>query len=239
MSTYVLLHGFTGGPRSWDALARRLPRRARVLRPTLAGHRSAPAATAWRDEIDRLARWVLREDVRDAHLVGYSLGGRLALGLLERDPSPFARATLIGAHPGLHDPRERDARRARDASWIELLEARGIEAFVDAWEAQPIFETQRRLPAATRAARRRERLGHRADGLASALSALGLAQMPPVTAAHIPTEIELVVGGLDRTHLALSSALARALPRGRVRAVEGVGHDVVLERVDQVLGRAS
>ena len=239
MSTFVLLHGFTGGPTSWDALERRLPATARVLRATLAGHRSAPDATTWSDEIERLAEWLSKEEVSDAHLVGYSLGGRLAFGLLERAPERFARATLIGAHPGLLDLEAREARRAHDAMWIELLETRGIEAFVNAWEAQPIFATQHHLPSALRATRRAGRLEHRAHGLASALRALGLAEMPPVTPTRIATEVELVVGGLDPKHLALSSALARELPRGTLRVVDGAGHDVVLERVDAILEEAS
>jgi 2-succinyl-6-hydroxy-2,4-cyclohexadiene-1-carboxylate synthase len=202
--------------------------------PPLAGHGQAPLARTWREQIERVERWLEREQARPAHLVGYSLGGRIGWGLLEAAPERFASATLIGAHPGLRTDVERAARRASDERWIRLLEDEGVEAFVRAWEAIPLWSSQRRLPPSVLDAQRAIRLSHRAAGLASAMRALGLAEMPPVDVEAIQTPTQLVVGELDDRHLALSAAVVERSPRIRRRVVEDVGHNVLLERPDAI-----
>lgn len=230
MSTLVLLHGFTGGPPSFDALLEHLPDQL-IVRPWLAGHGPAPIfVESWDAEIDRLAALLDREGIRDAHLVGYSLGGRIAYGLLARAPELFARATLIGAHPGLRDRDERDARRAFDARWIAMLEEEGLDAFIEAWESLPLWSTQ---PAALRAELRATRASHRAEGLAHALRVLGLAAMPPVEPESITTPIQLVVGARDPKHLALAEALAPRLD-ATLAVVRRAGHNVLAEAPELV-----
>lgn len=218
--TTVLLHGFTGDPRVFDALAARLE--GRVVRPRLPGHGPAPEPVRpWLVEVAGLAAWLEAEGVRDAHLVGYSLGGRLGWHLLHRDDL-FRRATLIGAHPGLPDADARAARREADRAWIEQLESDGLDPFVDAWESLDLWSSQRDLPPAELAAQRAIRRSHTAAGLAGALRHLGLGQMPPAPPPRVP--VQLVVGDLDARH----RAIAESLPHPTT-VVPGVGHNVVLE----------
>ncbi len=234
MSTFVLLHGFTGGPESFDPLVERLPGDVRVIRPALTGHGAEPhLADSWQAELQRLAELLRREEVHGAHLVGYSLGGRVGYGLLRHAPALFARATLIGANPGLRREDERAARREADAKWIELLARDGLDAFVTAWEALPMWESQRELSEAKRAAQRVLRRSHRADGLAHALRVLGLGAMPPVDPAAIPQPITLISGALDEKHVSLAKRIAPAL-EARLRIVPGAGHNVLLEDPDAV-----
>ncbi len=232
-NTTILLHGFTGQPASWDAVVRCLPPSTRVLRPALLGHdpRVRSEARTFDDEVDRLARGIEREGAQGAHLAGYSLGGRVALGLLARHGALFGSATLIGVHPGLPDEAERTERTARDEAWARLLEERGIDAFVDAWEAQPLFATQRGLPAEVREARRSVRRHHDPHGLARALRVLGLGVMPDrrTALAGLSMPVTLVAGERDTRFRTLADAMARLMPRGRVQVVPGAGHDVTLE----------
>ena len=75
-----------------------LPAGARVIRPFLSGHGSDPARSAsWEAELDRIFALIDDAGVERAHVCGYSLGGRLAWGLLARDPSRFSGATLVGS----------------------------------------------------------------------------------------------------------------------------------------------
>ena len=236
--TYVLLHGFAGAPAAWDAIVQRLPPRARVLRPALVGHAGPPtpdAPAGFDAEVARLAALIGAADARGAHLVGYSLGGRLALGLIAADPDIATRVTVIGAHPGLpEDAPERAARAADDERWAELIEREGAAGFARAWADQPIFASQRTLPAPLFAGQEAQRAAHDPRGLAHAMRALSLARMPDLrpALARVHVNTTFMAGGLDEKFVALADETAAILPEGRarVRVLPGAGHNLLLER---------
>lgn len=233
MTALVLLHGFTGSPASFTRLRTLLPAGLRAFCPALIGHDGRPEPpTSFEAELERIAALVERSGFAGSHLVGYSLGARIALGLIVRRPGLFVRATLIGCHPGLRTEAERESRRRDDEKWCALLETDGIERFVSEWQAQPLFATQNALAPELVAAQRRERLGHDPRGLATSLRSVGLGQMPDyrglLGAASLP--VTLLTGALDAKFCAVSHDLAELLPSSRKFEIEGAGHNVVLER---------
>lgn len=232
MTALLCLHGFTGSPKSWDFLCDSVETR---FVPALVGHAGSAAGddvTSFEREVDRLA--ALTEGRGALHVVGYSLGARLGLGLAVRHPARVARLTLVSAHPGLDSDAERAGRRSSDAAWCELLRAQGLAAFVTAWEAQPLWATQMRLPAAARAQKRSERSSHTARGLCRSLEATGLAQMPNFRPglAEIRAPTDVIAGALDQKFSDLARILAGSLTRARLSIVPDAGHDLLLERPD-------
>lgn len=239
----VFLHGFTGGPTSWDAVIGHVsgdPRGARrMLCPAVTGHEGkldgapgAPQPNSFEGEVDRLAAMLPRGTL---HLVGYSLGARLALGLLVRHRVRFETATLIGAHPGLDDAEARGERAAADDALAARLEQAGLAAFVDEWEALPLWESQRTLTPARLAAQRALRLAHDGPRLAHALRTLSLGRMPSWRGA-LPTldlPVTLVAGHGDAKFRALAEGMGAALPNARVvvlgDASAPFGHNLLLE----------
>ncbi len=233
----VMLHGFTGTPSSWDGVVSVLPSGAAVRVPALPGHapgRRFPPGDTFGAVVRRFCGEIEKENRGPVHLVGYSMGGRIALGMLLERPDLFARATLIGVHPGLCTRKERIERRRADAEWIRILREEGIEAFVDLWERQPLFASQDRLDPAVLERQRKIRLAHDPSGLAAALEVLGLAEMPDTRPglAGIGVPVDLVAGERDRKFRAAAEEMAELLPRGRVRVVPGCGHNVPLEDPD-------
>lgn len=231
----VLLHGFTGSPASWDAVCERLDPRTTIRRETLLGHGSAdaPDIASFEDEVNRIAAGLRAAGLDGgAHLAGYSLGARVALGLLVRHGDLFARATLIGGSPGLCTEAERAERARADARWIALLETRGLTAFVDEWETQPLFASQARLPEAVRAAERTRRLSHRPAGLARSLRVLGLAAMPDLRPhlGRVSAKVTLVAGAGDAKFVALAQEMAGLFCKCTMRLAPDAGHNVPLER---------
>ncbi|MEM6457078.1 MAG: alpha/beta fold hydrolase, partial [Acidobacteriota bacterium] len=166
----------------------------------------------------------------------YSLGARVALGLLAAAPARFRRALLIGARAGLAAPSARGARRDADARWIAQLtqavdDPAAYDAFFDAWSAQPLFATQARLSEAARAAQDDVRRRHDPRGLAAALAVLGLGNMPDLRPA-LPTfdrPVRLLVGADDVPFHAAAEAMAAQLPDARVAHVPAAGHNLLLE----------
>ncbi len=234
----VLLHGFTGAPASWDPVLERLDA-PDAFAPSLLGHDGTPGPAdvqGWDDELDRVARLVRHRFDRPATLAGYSLGGRVALGLLVRHPELFAGAMLIGASPRLADPAEREARRSEDAARARLLEREGLPAFVAAWEALPLFRTQSVLDRDVLERQRAVRLAHDPAGLARSLRVLSLAAMPDYRAAlhRVAVPAHVVAGEADAKFRALATEMAAELPRARITIVAGAGHNVVLERPAEI-----
>jgi 2-succinyl-6-hydroxy-2,4-cyclohexadiene-1-carboxylate synthase len=244
----VLIHGFTGSPRSFDGLVERLRVRhpgVETYRPTLLGHGAAAPLQSCRfeQEVHRIARAIRERALDGAHLCGYSLGARVALGLLTHHPYLFGGATLIGVHPGLASTAERAARVGADERWCQLLETRGLTAFLAAWQQQPLFASQRELSPGVADEQARIRAGQSADGLSRALRVLGLGQMPDyrgtLLGAALP--VRLIAGALDTKFAALAAALVRQAPRVRLDLVPGVGHNVLIEapaHIEGVLARA-
>lgn len=159
------------------------------------------------------------------------MGGRFALGLMALDPERFRRATIISAHPGLEDAAQRADRLAVDRAWIRRLLDDGIEAFVNAWESQPLFATQADLPSAVLERQRLRRLSQRPSGLAASLEQHGLARMPslwePMTAFR--GELTWIVGAADARFLGIAREVARRRPLTRLHVLPGVGHNPLLE----------
>ena len=220
---YLLLHGFTGTPESLASLA--APPGS--LAPALGGHVHTPLLGGFDDEVERVAKLAGER----GGLFGYSLGGRLALGLLARYPRRFRHAVVVSAQPGLLSDAERAARRTADAHFVQLLEREGVPAFVDAWQKLPLWASQGALPEAVRLAQRAQRLRHDAAGLAASLLRHGLGEMPDLRPflAQVETQVELVVGELDDKFVRQNRELLRLLPRARLTIVPGVGHNVPLE----------
>lgn len=231
-----LVHGFAGVRGVWDEMIGELPDELHPVPLAVAGH-EAPArlATSFTGEVDRLAGEVERRSAgggdRRRFVVGYSLGGRLALAMTSRHPGLLDGAVLIGASAGLEDAEERRRRRASDEEWARRLERDGLAGFLDAWESQPLFATQRRLPAARRQMQRRLRARLEAAELAQAMRTLGLGAMPSywLELAELELPVDLVVGEHDAKFAAVAERMAALLPAATLHAVPGAGHNVVLE----------
>lgn len=247
----VALHGFTGGPGSFDRLRNHLECRG-VVRwycPSLLGHGNTPplGPRHFMGEVDRLAQDIAAEGMSGAHLLGYSLGARMALGLLARHPQLFASVTLVSVHPGLRTVAQRLRRQAADERWCQLL-SQSMTTFVEQWSQQPMFRSQEGLSGQALATQKKIRRDHQAAGLISSLRTVGLGQMPDLwsIAATWPRSLQLVVGERDTKFSQLAENFLALRTRDKsnsatpLRKFSDCGHNVVLEAPEQlahVLGR--
>lgn len=236
MVELAFLHGFTGSPASFGPVEALLPESTTVLAPFLPGHGVPPAfpfVRSFFEAVDAIASYISERSQHPIALCGYSLGGRLALWLAIRHPKLVQRLILIGAHPGLKSDIERQQRRLEDERWITLLESQGLSAFVDAWEYQSLFTSQKAaLNSEQKIVQRAIRLGHTNNGLSATLSAMGLGAMPDARPAlsQITMPIQLVVGQEDTRFLAIAEEILPHLQHGELRIIPDAGHNVIIEQ---------
>lgn len=228
----TLLHGFTQSGESWDELGELLAPRWRWITVDLPGHGRTGDAGATMPEaaLAVVSLWD-RLRISRSHLVGYSLGGRLALWLAAHHPDRLLSLTTIGAHAGLTgDVRRR--RQEQDAALASRIEAEGVERFVDEWSALPLFAGLARRGPAYLEHVRRWRLGNTAAGLAASLGGMGAGATEPfwtrLPAISVPTL--LVAGAEDPRYIDAARDLAGRIHQSRVVVVPDAGHTVHLEQ---------
>ena len=244
----VLVHGFAQSVASWDEVAGRLARDRAVYALDLVGHgRSdrpdSPQAYALHAQAEALLAFISAvsdgeggRESRKPAVIGYSLGGRVALAAAVRDPQAFAALVLESAGLGPANARERAAARERDAAQAMRLRTEGLTAFMDTWERLPLFATQSDLPAAVRERVRAGRLANDAEALARTFEGAGQHAMPsrPEALAALASMCEsgapvlYLAGARDAKYCILAEGLAS---NGvcETRIIEGAGHNVHLE----------
>lgn len=233
----VLLHGFAGLPAVFDEFARRLPSDAEVMAPCVSCHGPMPCdIESFEQEIQRLVSLIRGSPFVGAELVGYSLGGRLALGLALAAPSLFRRVTLLSATSGLSDASAREARRLVDGKWSQLLRERGIDAFADAWAAQPLFASERTSTETARRQLAAIRRAHIPENLARAMEVLGLGAMPDYgpRLQSLRVRIRFVAGALDEKFVTEARRMHTSCRGSSVHVIEDAGHNLPLEAPDRV-----
>ena len=137
----VLLHGFLGSSQDWRKITAHLTEKS-CLAYDLPGHGSMP----WVDiDIDDLLSFALPPEPID--LVGYSLGGRLALRYALKNPSRINSLTLLSAHYGIENEEERQMRLHSDRYWAQKILTIPFEQFLQEWYHQPVFSSLHKNPA--------------------------------------------------------------------------------------------
>jgi 2-succinyl-6-hydroxy-2,4-cyclohexadiene-1-carboxylate synthase len=162
-------------------------------------------------------------------LVGYSMGGRLALHAALRDPGRYRALALVGASPGIADDGARERRRVADEELAAWIEAHSIEEVVARWEANPVFSLQ---PAEVVAAQRAGRLRHEPSDLATLLRSAGQGALDPVwdRLGELSMPVLAVAGAHDSMYVETGGRMARLGRRVTAAAIADAGHAAHLEQ---------
>ncbi len=178
----IFLHGFLGSPADWDEVISFLPE-------------FHCEALAYPFQIPE-----------DGILIGYSMGGRIAL----RYPHP---KIVFSTHPGLKTAEEKAARRLHEQKWLDLLHTVSLEEFLKIWYQQPLFQSLKLDEALLN-----RRLDQNRETIAHMLTYESLADQP------FSTDATFLYGELD-------TKFAKIYQSHQIDAIElkGIGHACHLE----------
>jgi 2-succinyl-6-hydroxy-2,4-cyclohexadiene-1-carboxylate synthase len=176
----VFLHGFMGRSGDWAGVTEPLAESFRCVMLDLPGHGRSVGlpdeAYTWEGALALVATTLDALGLRRFRMVGYSMGGRMALGFAVRHPRRAARLVLVGASPGLPDDDARAERRRLDDERARALET-DLDAFLRVWYRLPLFASLDDRPALREALIASRRRNDPAE-LARALRGLSTGEMP-------------------------------------------------------------
>ncbi|MDR3607176.1 MAG: alpha/beta fold hydrolase [Oligoflexia bacterium] len=199
--TVYCLHGFLGRPSDWDPLD---PCPYDLRKIDLFEVLSPASGASMTDWAERFNSEVRAEKRATRVLLGYSMGGRLALHSLVADPALWDAAVIISANPGLPEM-EKKARLAQDEAWARRFESEPWDQLIHDWNALPVFNGS--APVAPRS----EECFQRTD-LAAALRVWSPARTPDLTDRINPLQKPLawIAGANDRRYCEIAEKMAKS-----------------------------
>ena len=209
------LHGMVGEPADWD-----------FLRPSLPGLQT-PLLWA---EVDRYTPWAFQfaKKVRETDprpvLLGYSMGGRLALHALLAAPTLFRAAIIVSAHTGLADHALRKLRWRQDDEWAKKLRSLPWETFLRIWNDQAVFDGVD-LPGG------RLTTFKWRQGIIQSFDVWGLSRQEDLLPklGHLNLPVLWISGGKDTRYTELARDAVATLPNARHHVIPDAGHRVPWE----------
>jgi 2-succinyl-6-hydroxy-2,4-cyclohexadiene-1-carboxylate synthase len=228
---FLLLHGFTGDSSTWQPFYDQWGNHSKLIVPDIIGHGKTESPNdAKRYSIKCVAGDLIEIldslGVEQVDLLGYSMGGRLAIGFANLIPNRVRKIILESSSPGLLTAEERELRRMKDGKLAEFINEKGIEAFVDYWENIPLFDPMKQLPIEVQQAVRLQRLANNPLGLSNSLVGMGTGVQPSFweSLEEISNEVLLVTGEKDEKFCRIAEMMMRELKNSKWITIQNSGH---------------
>ena len=236
-SPLVFLHGFMGDGQTWKDIAEGCERTVWAI--DLPGHgRSSSISDESPDPFSDFATafWQLVDSrgAESVDLVGYSMGGRLAMHVALARPEMVRRLVLESAHPGLEAEGERRKRRQADAEWAQRIRTEW-PGVLQAWHEQPVFASL--LGTDLRARLIEEKRAGDPISLASALKSFSTGCQDSLVdhLSRLSMPILFVSGEMDTRYCEVGERLASRSGPMRHHIQKGAGHVVHREQPEAYL----
>ncbi|HIA02116.1 MAG TPA: alpha/beta fold hydrolase, partial [Myxococcales bacterium] len=197
----------------------------------LPGHGLNNSCNAGMTEFESLITELANTLSEPFDLLGYSMGGRLALWSALNLDLPLTKLYLVSTTAGVQNEHERNERLAFDNKLIARLEQQPIPEFMDWWRTLPIIATQQRLPDPYLDRLLKGRNKQDPLGLISAIFTFGSGRFSPLWEKldQLPVPITLIVGAEDSKYLNLAHELAKYIQDSWIKVISNAGHAPHLE----------
>lgn len=232
-SLVVFLHGFMGDGNEFSPVISLLADQFYCLALDLPGHGQTQTQDDRAYSMESTARGIIRfldeSGISSCAIVGYSMGGRLALYLALHFPDYFSKVVLESASPGLKTQAERNQRIQKDLALAKRLETEEFSAFLSNWYRQPLFASLHAHP------QFEQMLAHRLCNdpfkLATSLRYLGTGQQPSLwdKLRQISVPVLLIAGAFDQKFVDINTEMAACSPLITLNIADRCGHNIHFE----------
>ncbi|WP_026561812.1 2-succinyl-6-hydroxy-2,4-cyclohexadiene-1-carboxylate synthase [Bacillus sp. J37] len=232
----VFLHGFTGSSLNWQHLINDF-RDYQLICIDILGHgKTDHPSDSSRYEMEEVVEDIIeilnRLTIDKAHIIGYSMGGRLALSLAVLYPHRVKKLVLESSSPGLNTYDERNRRIKSDQALADEIVREGISRFVEKWEKIPLFSSQMMLSDSKKSKLRKQRLLNSEIGLSNSLLGMGTGSQPSwwdsLPKLRIP--VLLICGELDQKFCEIAKRMHELLPYSVIKEINQAGHAIHVEQ---------
>ena len=144
----VILHGLLGASRNWSTIGKALQNRFDVHALDLRNHGSSPHAEAmrWAELCDDLQAYLDEQGLNEIHLMGHSLGGKIAMRYACQNPEVVKKLIIVDIaakpYPPYHDNEFRAMKRIPATELSSRKEAEELlETMVADWPMRQFLLT--------------------------------------------------------------------------------------------------
>lgn len=165
------------------------------------------------------------------HLIGYSMGGRIALFFAAHHPEWCRSVILESCSPGLESEAERAERRGMDEARAVRLETGDFATFLEAWYDQPLFRTYRDRPDLLHRMIASKHANEPTE-LARSLRGMGTGQQPSLwdRLPDVNVRVLAIAGALDGKYVEIAQRMAVLMPNVHTAIIPNAGHNLHAER---------
>lgn len=232
----TIIHGFHGflGASSDFELLNRVFSRTSLIGHDLVGHGTHIENSLAGFYTDAQVRFWRNNLPNKSILLGYSMGGRLALQLACQYPDFLKGLILVGASPGLEDPDEQKNRQRWDRKMAGELSA-GMKYFLGLWNELSIISSQRNIERAHHEKMQKTRLFQDPYQLQRSLMLFGTGTMPSCwhLLGKLRLPVLLIAGEHDLKYCNIAKKMDVILAHSKMRIISDAGHCCHLEQPRQ------
>nr|WP_251080768.1 2-succinyl-6-hydroxy-2,4-cyclohexadiene-1-carboxylate synthase [Motilimonas cestriensis] len=226
----VFIHGFLGSGKDWQGVIAQLAHEQNWLTIDLPGHGGSQNVTlsaprAFQQCCNLIHQCLQALAIRQCYLVGYSLGGRIALHYLQMYPSQVRQLILESAHTGLIQQHEKTIRISHDKNWAQRFATEPLNQVLLDWYQQEVFTD---LSTTQRQQLYQLRRQNDGDALSKMLLATSLGQQDNLR--HVITDatcpVSYFVAEQDQKFTQLANALKKSTSQLNKVSFTEAGHNI-------------
>ncbi len=233
---FFFVHGFLGAKEDWQKVCNLFGDRINAVAIDLPGYGESdkPKENNFYQEyflVEVINSFIQLFECERKILVGYSMGGRAALSFAVKHSDLISALVLESVSPGIENAIEKANRIKHDNQLCEMISTLGLKKFIEYWDSQPLFASQKKLSPEILYLQNGSRMKNDTNSLILTLKNFGTGAMTShwQTLSEIKIPIQLLSGELDNKFTASNERMNSIFPSAKNINVKDCGHNIHLE----------